>query len=66
MKDDKLRGKDFFDAKQDPLITFVSNKIMQTGPSTFDVQGTFTIRGVSKPETLNLTISGKGNRVRRD
>jgi polyisoprenoid-binding protein YceI len=60
MKDDKLRSKDFFDVKQDPLITFHSNKIVQTGPTTFDVQGTFTIRGVSKPETLNLTVSGKG------
>jgi len=32
---------------------------MQTGPITFDVQGTFTIRGVSKPETLNLTLDPK-------
>jgi polyisoprenoid-binding protein YceI len=60
MKDDKLRGKDFFDAKQDPLITFHSTKIVQTGPNTLDVQGTFTIRGVSKPETLTFTIEGKG------
>jgi polyisoprenoid-binding protein YceI len=60
MKDDKLRSKDFFDVQQDPLITFHSTKIVQTGPTTFDVQGTFTIRGVSKPETLNLTVSGKG------
>jgi polyisoprenoid-binding protein YceI len=60
MKNDKLKGKDFFDAKHDPLITFHSNKVVQTGPTTFDVPGTFTIRGVSKPETLNLTVSGKG------
>jgi polyisoprenoid-binding protein YceI len=60
MKDDKLRSKDFFDVKQDPLITFHSTKIVQTGPNTFDVQGTFTIRGVSKPETLSLVVSGKG------
>jgi polyisoprenoid-binding protein YceI len=60
MKDDKLKSKDFFDVKQDPYITFHSTKVVQTGPTTFDVQGTFTIRGVSKPETLNLTISGKG------
>jgi|SRR5271165_312358 len=60
MKDDKLRSKDFFDVKQDPLITFHSTKTVQTGPNTFDVQGTFTIRGVSKPETLNLTLTGKG------
>ena len=31
---------------------------MQTGPTTFDIPGTFTIRGVSKPETLTLTVSG--------
>src|SRR5271167_1248997 len=60
MKDDKLRSKDFFDVKQDPLITFHSTKIIQTGPNTFDVPGQFTIRRVSKPESLTLTISGKG------
>jgi polyisoprenoid-binding protein YceI len=60
MKNDKLKSKDFFDVKQDPYITFHSTKIEQTGPNTFDVQGTFTIRGVSKAETLNLTVSGKG------
>jgi polyisoprenoid-binding protein YceI len=60
MKNDKLKGKDFFDAEQDPVISFKSTKIVQTGPTTFDVQGTFTIRGVSKPETLNLTVSGVG------
>jgi polyisoprenoid-binding protein YceI len=60
MKNDKLKGKDFFDSEHDPLITFKSTKIAQTGPNTFDVPGTFTIRGVSKPETLTLTVSGVG------
>jgi polyisoprenoid-binding protein YceI len=60
MKDEKLKSKDFFNAKDDPYITFHSSKVVQTGPNTFDVQGTFTIRGVSKPETLSLTVSGKG------
>jgi polyisoprenoid-binding protein YceI len=60
MKDGKLKGKDFFDADHDPLITYKSTKIVQTGPNTFDVPGTFTIRGVSKPETLTLTVSGVG------
>lgn len=60
MKDDKLRSKDFFNAKDDPYITFHSTKIVQTGPVTLDVAGTFTIRGVSKPETLSFTIIGKG------
>ena len=60
MKDDKLRSKDFFDVKQDPVITFHSTKVVQTGPTTFDMPGTFTIRGVSKPETLTFTVTGKG------
>jgi polyisoprenoid-binding protein YceI len=60
MKNDKLKGKDFFNADHDPLITFKSTKVAQTGPNTFDVPGTFTIRGVSKPETLTLTVSGVG------
>ncbi len=60
MKDDKLKSKDFFNASEDPLITFHSTKIVQTGPTTVDVQGTFTIRGVSKPETLTFAITGKG------
>jgi len=60
MKDGKLKGKDFFDAEHNPLISFKSTKIVQTGPNTFDIPGTFTIRGVSKPETLSLTVSGIG------
>ncbi|HEX3569422.1 MAG TPA: YceI family protein [Acidobacteriaceae bacterium] len=60
MKNKKLKGDDFFDADHNPLITYKSTKIVQTGPNTFDVPGTFTIRGVSKPETLTLTVSGAG------
>jgi polyisoprenoid-binding protein YceI len=60
LKDSTLRGKDFFDVKQNPLITFVSKKIVQTGPDTFEVDGDFTIRGVTKTEMLTLTITGKG------
>ncbi len=60
MKNDKLKSKDFFDVKQNPLITFKSDHCVQTGPYTFDVPGTFTIRGVTKPQTLQLTLSGKG------
>jgi len=60
MKDDKLKGKDFFNSKSDPYITFKSTGITQTGANTFDVPGVFTIRGVSKPEKLTLTVSGIG------
>ncbi len=60
MKDGKLKSKDFFDAEHDPLITFHSTKITQTGPTTVEIDGDFTIRGETKPEKLTLTISGKG------
>jgi polyisoprenoid-binding protein YceI len=60
MKDGKLKGKDFFNAKHDPYITFKSTKIEQTGPDTFSVDGDFTIRGVTRPEKLAFTVSGKG------
>jgi polyisoprenoid-binding protein YceI len=60
MKDGKLKGKDFFDAEHDPLITFHSTKIVQTGPNTLDYVGDFTIRGVTKTEKLTFTLTGKG------
>jgi len=60
MKDGKLKSKDFFNVKDDPLITFHSTKVTQTGPNTVDFEGNFTIRGVSKPEKLTFTITGKG------
>ena len=60
MKDGKLKSKDFFNAEQDPYITFHSTKIVETGPNTVDIPGKFTIRGVTKDETLHLNGSGKG------
>jgi polyisoprenoid-binding protein YceI len=60
LKNGKLKSDDFFAVKQNPLITFRSTKIVQTGPDSFEVPGVFTIRGVSKTETLRLTVSGKG------
>jgi polyisoprenoid-binding protein YceI len=60
MKDGKLKSKDFFDVKQDPVITFHSTKFTQTAPDTIEVDGDFTIRGVTKPEKLLFTVTGAG------
>jgi len=60
MKNGKLKGKDFFDVDHNPVITFKSTKIVKTGQETYEVDGDFTIRGVSNPEKLMLTVSGKG------
>jgi polyisoprenoid-binding protein YceI len=60
MKNNKLKSKDFFDVEQSPAITFKSTKIVKTGHETYEVDGDFTIRGVSNPEKMTLTVSGKG------
>jgi len=60
MKNSKLRSRAFFDVKNNPVIRFLSTKIAQTGPNTFDVDGDFTIRGVTRPEKLMLMVTGAG------
>jgi polyisoprenoid-binding protein YceI len=60
MKDGKLRGKDFFNVKEDPLITFHSTKVVEIDATTTEFDGDFTIRGVTKPEKLTFTVTGKG------
>jgi polyisoprenoid-binding protein YceI len=59
-KDNRLKGEECFDVKEHPYITFRSAKIEQTGPHTFDVQGTFTVRGISKAESLTFTAEREG------
>jgi len=61
LKNNKLKSKDFFDVQDSPTITFKSTKVLQTGPNTFDMEGDFTIRGVTKTEKLTLTDNGKGS-----
>jgi polyisoprenoid-binding protein YceI len=63
MKNGKLKGKDFFDVEHDPLITFKSTKMVRTSPGVYQVQGNFTIRGVTKPDTLTLTTDAEGKGV---
>jgi len=60
LKNGKLKSADFFDVDRNPLITFKSMKLVQTGPNTFEVDGDFTIRGVTRSEKLTLMVSGKG------
>jgi len=60
MKNGKLKGKDFFDVQRNPMITFRSTMIEQTGPDSFSVDGDFTIRGVTRREKLTLTVSEAG------
>src|ERR1700747_2906124 len=56
MKNGKLKGEKFFDVKNYPTIAFHSTKIVQIAPNNFEVDGDFTIRGVSNPEKLTMTL----------
>jgi polyisoprenoid-binding protein YceI len=60
IKNSTLKGADFFNVQQQPLIRFVSKAITQTGPDSFQVTGDFTIRGVTRREVLTLKVSGQG------
>jgi polyisoprenoid-binding protein YceI len=60
MKDKTLKGKDFFDVEEYPFATFRSTRVTETGPENFTMIGDFTVRGVTKQETLTVTASGKG------
>ena len=57
-RDGHLRTNDFFDAPTHPKITFVSTAIEQRDESHFNVHGGLTIRGVTKPVTLELEYTG--------
>jgi len=60
LKDRKLKGDDFFAAAQHPLITFHSTGVRKTGADSFAMDGDFTMRGVTKHETLFLTVASAG------
>jgi polyisoprenoid-binding protein YceI len=59
--DDKLKGGDLLNIAQNPVISFKSNKVVQTGKTTYDLVGTFTMRGASKLATLKLVIAERGS-----
>ena len=57
---DELRGEQFFAVTKFPDITFVSDEVRQTGKTRGQVTGTLTIKGNSKPVTLDVTFNYAG------
>jgi polyisoprenoid-binding protein YceI len=47
--------------KDSPIIRFKSTKVVQAGSNTFELDGDFTIRGVTKTEKLILTDNGNAS-----
>lgn len=58
--DDHLRSDDFFDAANHPNITFKSTSVKSAGKDKLTVVGDLTIKGITKPVTLAVTINKLG------
>lgn len=55
--DEHLKSADFFDVANHPQITFNSTSVTVDGPATAKVAGDLTIKGVTKPVTLDVKIN---------
>jgi polyisoprenoid-binding protein YceI len=57
LKDKMVKGKDFFYVQDFPSVSFTSTKVIPSDdPNKFQVQGNFTLRGVTKPVVLQVTL----------
>lgn len=50
-----IQGEDFLDTSKYPTATFKSTKVHFNGDKPSKVEGNLTIKGVTKPVTLNVT-----------
>ena len=57
-RDGHLRSGDFFDAEQFPTITFTSTEVVREDESTWQITGDLTIKGVTKPVTIEFESTG--------
>ena len=55
-----LRSARFFDAERFPVMTFKSRRIETTGADTGRIVGELTLRGVTRPVTLDVTFNKAG------
>ena len=58
-RDDHLKNADFFNAKENPEITFKSTKIQKKGEA-YEVTGDLALAGKSKSTTLKVEYIGAG------
>ena len=54
-----LKDSDFFDVIRFPQMTFRSDKVVRTGDTTLTVDGLITLRGITRPMTLDITVTDR-------
>jgi polyisoprenoid-binding protein YceI len=59
-RDEHVRKPDFLDVPRFPTITFVGTEATATGPDTGRITGDLTIRGVTRPVTLDVKLNKTG------
>ncbi len=59
-RDKHLKGPDFLNAKQFPVITFKSKSVKKVNNDTFEVTGDLTLHGVTKSLTVQVKKIGAG------
>jgi polyisoprenoid-binding protein YceI len=57
-RDAHLRSPDFLDVEQYPTLSFRSTNLRHQGGNDFAVEGELTIKGVSRPVTLDMELDG--------
>ncbi len=57
-RDTHLRSADFFDVDRYPTMHYVSRSVRRVGDDEFEVEGDLTIRDVTRPVTLRVTLEG--------
>lgn len=62
---DHLKAPDFFDAAKYPTATFKSTSVEVTGADTAKVTGNLTIKGVTKPLTLDVKLNKIGKNFKQ-
>ncbi|ONI74398.1 polyisoprenoid-binding protein [Kribbella sp. ALI-6-A] len=62
-RDDHLRSNDFFEMDEHPEITFVSTAVEPKGDDVFAVTGDLTIKGITKPVTIDFEYTGTATDV---
>lgn len=55
---DELLNPTWLDKATTPQLKFESTGVTKTGPSTADIAGNFTLKGITKPVTLHATFNG--------
>lgn len=53
---EKLKGRDFFDVVNHPVVRFQGQRMTMTGPVTARLDGQITARGVTRPATLTIAF----------